>query len=400
VVLTADRPWEGNTSAYFTVFQDGDRYRMYYRGSHADEKAKNATHPEVTCYAESKDGIHWTRPSVGLFDFDGSKENNIVWAGQGSHNFTPFKDANPKAAAEARYKAFAGGKGGLLALKSADGIRWSLMSPKSVITKGAFDSQNLAFWDPTLGKYRDFHRAFRGVRDIMTCTSDDFLNWTPPVFLDYPGAPAEHLYTNAILPYERGPHILLGFPTRFLPATQQTEPTFMASRDGKVFRRWPEPVIPLKAPKDRDGNRSNYMAWGLVGLPGAKNELSVYAKEAYYAGPGSRLRRFTYRLDGFVSVHAPVEGGEILTKPIRFRGDKLVLNLVTSPKGSLAVEVLDSEGQPIEGFRLKQCRPLQGDSVAQSVAWEGGADLRRLASRPVRLRFVLRDADLFSFRFQ
>jgi hypothetical protein len=399
VVFTADHPWEGNTSAYFTIFRDGDLFRMYYRGSHADDNMK-ATHPEVACYAESKDGLHWTKPALGLFEYAGSKENNIVWTGLGSHNFTPFKDANPKAAADARYKALASGKGGLLALKSADGIHWSLMSDKPVITKGAFDSQNLAFWDPAIGKYRDYHRAFRVVRDIMTCTSDDFLTWTPPTFLEYPGVPLDHLYTNAVRPYERAPHFLLGFPTRFLPKTEQTEPTFMASRDGVVFKRWTEPVIPATAPKDRDGNRSNYMAWGMVQLPGRDNELTVYGKEAYYKGPGSRLRRFTYRVDGFVSIYAPPTGGEVVTKPIRFQGSKLVLNYTAAPTGYVAVEVQNDEGYPIKAFVLSQCRKLNGNSISETVVWNDSADLKQLTGTPVRLRFVLRRAELFSYRFQ
>jgi hypothetical protein len=399
VVLTADKPWEGNTSAYYTVFRDGDLFRMYYRGSHFDEKTKKAAHREVTCYAESKDGIQFTKPELGLFEFEGSKQNNIVWDGQGGHNFTPFKDANPKAAADARYKALASGKGGLLALKSADGVRWSLMSDKPVITKGAFDSQNLAFWDAQLGKYRDFHRAFRGVRDIMTCTSDDFLTWTPPTFLEYPNATLEQLYTNAVQPYDRAPHLLLGFPTRFLPAKEQTEPTFMASRDGQTFHRWTEAVIPRDAPQDRDGNRSNYMAWGVVQLPGNNKELSVYAKEAYYTGLGSRLRRFTYRMDGFVALNAPAEGGELITRPFRFQGEKLVLNFVTAAKGSVRVELQDQDGKPLEGFALTDCQPLQGDAVDQAVSWKTSSDLQKWAGKPVRLRFELKDADLFSFRF-
>lgn len=289
VVFTCDRPWEGNTCAYFTVFRDGDLFRMYYRGSH--HEGKTATHEEVACYAESEDGIHWRRPNLGLFEWNGARENNIIWTGPGAHNFTPFKDSNPKAGRDARYKALAGARGGLLALKSADAVHWSLMAEKPVITKGAFDSQNLAFWDAALGKYRDYHRIFRdGVRDIATCTSDDFLSWTEPVPLRYPGATKEHLYTNAIRPYERAAHLLLGFPTRFLAKTQQTEPVFMSSRDGLTFHRWSDPVIPITAPKDRDGNRSNYLAWGLLELPGRKKELSVYGTEAYYAGPAGRLR--------------------------------------------------------------------------------------------------------------
>ena len=104
-----------------------------------------------------------------------------------------------------------------------------------------------------------------------------------------------------IQPYFRAPHLLLGFPTRFQPKNEQVEPVLMTSRDGRHFRRWPEPLIPITAPEDRDGNRSNYMTWGLLELPGREGELSVYGTEAYYAGPGSRVRRFTFRTDGFVS---------------------------------------------------------------------------------------------------
>ncbi len=57
VAIVCDAPWEGNTSAYYTIFADGDRFRMYYRGAHFDEKTKNSAHPEFTCYAESRDGI-------------------------------------------------------------------------------------------------------------------------------------------------------------------------------------------------------------------------------------------------------------------------------------------------------------------------------------------------------
>jgi hypothetical protein len=185
VALTADKPWEGNTSAYVTVFKDGGRFRMYYRGAHFDERTKRAAHREVTCYAESRDGLHWVRPELGLFDFEGSTRNNIVWDGPGTHNFTPFLDANPNRPAEARYKALALVPGGLMALRSPDGIHWTGMAEAPVITRGAFDSQNLAFWDPTGRLYREYHRAFSdGVRDIMTGTSADFLKWTDPVFLE------------------------------------------------------------------------------------------------------------------------------------------------------------------------------------------------------------------------
>ena len=91
------------------MFQDGELYRMYYRGAHYDEKTRKTAHEELCCYAESRDGIHWVKPELGLWEFDGSKKNNIVWMGTGSHNFAPFRDANPDCAADARYKAIARG---------------------------------------------------------------------------------------------------------------------------------------------------------------------------------------------------------------------------------------------------------------------------------------------------
>ena len=49
VAIVFDEPWEGNTSAYPTVFRDGDKFRMYFRGSHYDEKTRKNTHPEFVC---------------------------------------------------------------------------------------------------------------------------------------------------------------------------------------------------------------------------------------------------------------------------------------------------------------------------------------------------------------
>ncbi len=408
VVLVTGAPWEGNTSAYYTIFRDRDRYRMYYRGSHYDEQTGKATHREVTCYAESTDGIHWSKPDLGLFEFDGSTENNIVWDGIGTHCFVAFKDDNPACPAEAKYKGIARGrprgKRGLYIFQSPDGIHWKLMRPEPVITEGAFDSQNLAFWDPHAKRYREFHRTFvDGKRAIMTGTSTDFVHWTKPVLLKYPGAPAEHLYTNAVRPYERAGHILIGFPTRYLPEQgQRVEPTFMASRDGLTFKRWSDAVIPESAPKDRGGNRSNYMTWGLVELPDRPNHYSVYATEAYYTGPDSRVRRFEYRKDGFVSVRGGAKGGDLLTRALVLGNlaERLVLNYQTHDGGSLRVGLESMDGEPIPGYGVKDCSPLQGDSIRANVNWSGGPDISTLKGKTVRLRFQLEKADVYSLQFQ
>jgi len=360
----------------------------------------------VTCYAESNDGIHWHKPNLGLFEWEGSKENNIVWTGPGTHNFTPFKDANPAAPPEQRYKALAGGP--LLALVSADGLHWSKLQEEPVITQGAFDSQNLAFWDSVRGQYREFHRGFRdGLRDILTSTSEDFIHWTEPQWLDYGGAPREHLYTNAAIPYFRAPHIFLAFPKRFVPERhairEHPEPgvsdgVLMSSRDGWHWdRRFMEAFLRPGPDPQNWTQRSNMIAWGLV--PTGPGEISLYHSEHYYH-PTCRLRRSTLRTDGFVSLHAPYAGGEFTTRLLTFQGRELVLNYATSAVGSIRVEIQDAAGHPYPGYALADCPEIYGDELERPVAWNAGTEVSALAGRPLRLRFVMQDADLYALRFR
>jgi len=431
VAITHDEPWEGNTCAFHAVFQDGELYRMYYRGSNDNRSlgGKGKTHPELVCYAQSRDGIHWEKPELGIVEFKGSKKNNIVWDSHGSHSFAAFKDANPNCPPDARYKALAYSKrspGGLYALKSSDAVHWSRMSDKPVI-KRTGDSQSVAFWDTTRGRYVTFHKlnrpdpqAVKGTwLDVATATSEDFLTWSDSTRLAYPGAANAHLYTNAVLPYHRAPHLFVGLPTRTqretdwhnekIPHDDISDAVLMTSRDGRNFKRWDEAFIrPGREGIDWErwgGHINNEPAWGIVEtrsrLPGRPAELSLYSIEGYFfPNQGARLRRFTLRLDGFVSVEAPLSGGEVLTKPIRFDGNKLVINFSTSGAGSIRVEIQDAAGKPIDGFALEQCPPIIGDTIARTVSWDSGTDVGALSGKPVRLRFVLKDADLYAFRFQ
>jgi len=335
IAVSHDQPWEGNCTCYHTVFKDGDRYRMYYNGGHFSfygwAKAR-AQHEEFTCYAESRDGIHWTKPKLGLVEYQGSKENNIILAGKWTHCFAPFKDSNPKCKPGEKYKAvaFCHGIRGLHAFRSADGLHWSLLSDEPIITEGAFDSQNLALWDSTRQRYVAFHRYIKdGKRDIMTATSEDFLDWSKPVGLAYGDAPREHLYTNAITAYSRAPHIFMGFPMRFVDRRHVgnripgvSDGLFMSSRDGRTFRRWSQAFIRPGLNRLRWFNRCNMTAWGILeteaDLPGRPKELSILSSEGYAEGREVRVRRFTLRLDGFVSVSAPPTGGEVVTRPLTF----------------------------------------------------------------------------------
>jgi hypothetical protein len=421
IVLLHDAPWEGNTCGYHTIFWDevyhGGRYRMAYRGSDADPETHEQSHPQLTCYAESEDGIHWVKPALNLVEFQGSRANNVIWDGVGVHNFTPFIDRNPACPPSARYKAVGGQKevGGLFAFTSPDGIHWSMLSETPIITQGTFDSQNLAFWDAVRGEYRAYVRDFRsddhaggeysGVRAIKTATSPDFLHWSEPVWLDYGDAPATHLYTNQIMPYPRAPHLFIGFPTRFVPDRGAlTEGLFMISRDGRTFDRWDEAIIPPGPNPERWHNRSNYIWWGLVptasSVPGAPPELSIYANEHYYKTGGVRIRRFTYRQDGFVSIRAGFDGGEIITPPLTFEGERLTINAATSAAGEVRVEIQRPDGTPHTGYSLAEAQPFYGDALDHVVQWQGGANIGALAGQTVRLRFALRDADLYAIQVE
>ena len=134
VAIVFDKPWEGNTSTYVTVFKDGDVVRMYYRGSNYDAATDKYSDQNV-CYAESRDGLRFEKPELGLFAFEGSKKNNIVWQGVGCHNFAPFRDANPACPPAEKYKAVASDdNNNLYAFKSPDGIHWSLLRLEPIIT--------------------------------------------------------------------------------------------------------------------------------------------------------------------------------------------------------------------------------------------------------------------------
>jgi hypothetical protein len=444
VVLVHDAPWEGNACCYHSVFQDGKLYRMFYRGWTLEVVANKLKQPHipVSCYAESPDGLHWKKPTLGLVAFNGSKENNIVLTSGPLGDVTLqvgeaayFKDENPDSPPEARYKALVLTTKplGLMPFQSGDALHWTPMSPHPVITQGAFDSQNLAFWDPLRREYRAYYRFFKeGVRDIRTSTSKDFLHWSDPVDLEYPDAPREQLYTNQIKPYYRAPHLFLGFPTRYMDrgwtestrnlpdpghreqraqanpryGTAVTEALFMTSRDGQLFHRWNDAF--LRPGIERPGAWNygqQFIAWQLVEtgstIPGAPNELSLYATESYWTGKkGNLLRRYRLRMDGFVSVHAPRTGGELITKPFTFAGSELTLNVATAAAGGVQVELQDAQGQPIPGFTLADCNLVFGDSLARHASWKQGKGVGSQAGKPVRLRLHLEDADLFSFQFR
>jgi hypothetical protein len=380
---------------YATVIKDGNLFRLYTRdgrGAKADGDAA-----EVTRYCESPDGIHWTRPKLGLFEIGGTKDNNVILhEAPFCHNFSPFLDTRPGVLPEERFKALAGTyPGGLFAFVSSDGIRWKKLQDKPVITytkEYAFDSQNVSFWSEAEGCYVCYFRHFldKQLRSVCRTTSSDFVHWSEPVPLK-PNFAGEHLYTTQTHPYFRAPHIYVALPTRFHPSRgDSTDILFMTARGDAPFdRTFREAFLRPGLDPARWGNRANYAALNVV--PTGPTEMSIYV---------TPFRRFTLRTDGFASVHAGADPGEMITRLLRFTGDELEVNYSTSAGGSLQVEVQDESGRPIPRFELENCIPLVGDSIGQVVRWKGNPGLGQLAGQPVRLRFVLQDADLFAIQFR
>jgi hypothetical protein len=386
---------------YSTIIKVGDLYRAYYRDVRKGYTGKRHDgHPgEITCYAESRDGYEWTFPQLNIFDAEGTHGKNAIWDGRNmcSHNFSPFYDGSPGVHGRLHHKALAGvmGGGGLYALGSPDGIHWKLLQDKPVmkpIGGYSFDSQNVSFWSVAEKQYVCYFRTFQTphgkLRTIHRTTSKNFLNWTKPVAMN-PNLPGEHLYTSQTQPYFRAPHIYIATPTRFRPDRgSSTDILFMSTRAGssEYDRLFTEAFIRPGRDPDRWGNRSNYV--GLNVVPTAPGEMSIYHKSGH---------RYTLRTDGFISVRAGANEGELLTKPLRFAGSKLELNFATSAAGSLRVEIQHANGEPIPGFALSNCKELVGDRISQQVQWK--QDLAKIANTPIRLRFVMTECDLYSFRF-
>lgn len=432
IALVHDAPWEGNVCCYHTVLRDDTNYKMYYRGS--AWKLPGYRDHQVVCYAESDDGIVWRKPTLGLHEYDGSKENNIIMKDDGAdaaHNFSPFYDRNPACKPDEKYKAVAGGRG-MYGFASSDGIRWRKVSDKPLVTNGDFDSQNIVFWDVANDCYVAYYRKYwkgpdgRPLRGIQRVTSPDFLHWSnDPKWVSYDTeAPNDQLYTNAIHPYDRAPGIYVGFPKRFTEGRNSaydksngggipgvSDGVFMSSRDGMRFFRWAEAFLRPGLQHERWINRNNMIAWGFVqtksAIAGCPDEISLYSTENYYSLEApNRLRRMTIRLDGFVSVNAPWHGGAVTTKPLTFSAAqggnvaRLLLNASTSGAGFIRCEIRDENGKPYLGYSLEESVEVFGDGIELPMAWKSGADVTPLAGKTVVLRFDMKDADVYSYRFR
>jgi hypothetical protein len=414
-VLSFDEPYEGNFACYVTVLKDEQKYRMYYRGQSTDKS------PSVTCYAESNDGRKWVKPRLGLNAYQGRKDTNIIMVGDGTGNFCPFIDANPMVKPEEKFKAVGGSaRTGLYAFASVDGVNWHRLYDRPVFTEGAFDSQNVPFWSDAEGCYVLYFRVwsegdFNGIRTISRTTSKDFIHWSRPERMTFGDTPMEHLYTNQTHPYYRAPHIYLAFSMRLMPERQLlsaeearslgvfpdrerhvSDTIFMTSRGGTAYQRTFMSAY-FRPGLDRKMwvARNSIVALGVVPLE--KGRMGLY-RQHHYASPTNHLVLYSMREDGIASLHAGAEAGFVVTKPFKHTGTGLWLNYATSAVGTVAVEVLDADGNGLTGFSGEQASRFFGDSLEEEVKWSAGRSWAQLAGKVVQLRISLHDADLYSIQ--
>ena len=429
VVLTHGEAWEGDMCDYHCILKDDDRYRMYYLAWRTCGDAP------MIAYAESTDGLLWVKPQLGLCAFEGARDNNIILDKNTDtfDNFSVFRDSNPNCPPDEVYKGVGldGSDHWLWCFTSADGVRFK--KAWRMTDRGKFDTLNVAFWDRHTAQYfcyiRDFHnvpsdgRLNEGIRDIRWMVSEDFKTWTTPVLLDFGEGEDYPLYTNVAQPYYRGDHMFVGFPSRYverkewtpnfeqLPGVQRrkermkrqpryglavTDCVFMCSRDGKHWKRWDEAF--MRPGPERDYNwvyGDCYPAVGMIEtpspLPDAAPELSMFAFENHWGRIPAELRRYTIRMDGFVSYHATFQPQRVVTKPFTFEGRALSVNFATSAAGYVKITLRGNAAE------LTSCE-LFGDSIDRRVVFQGG-EVSSLAGQQVTMEMEMSDADVYSFKF-
>ncbi len=431
VVFEPTEEWEGIAFRYPNVVYDNGKYRMYY-----------LARPTFVCYAESDDGLHWVKPSLGICEFKGSTENNILLRSMDKpeengffDNFFVFLDTNPNADPNKKYKALVYMNVYQLGYYSSpDGIHFTFETMLDV--PGKFDSLNVCWWDEKAERYvayiRDFHDIPEGdlnagIRDARRTESEDFVHWTTPELITFNETEDYPIYTNNIERYYRNPDILIGFPTRYeerpawndsfeqlcgkegrLISMEQvekrlgltiTDSIFMASRDGVNWDKIDEALFTPGQEYSKNWLYGNcYNAYFMMETPcddGENTELSLFIGQYYDTRNGNKavMERYTLRRDGFACYRARFKGDKLVTTPFVFDGDEMYINFATSAKGSIYITIKDNEGHS-----AKTCE-LFGDSDERKVTFEN-ANLRDFAGKEVTLEFDMKDAKLYAFMFK
>jgi hypothetical protein len=269
----------------------------------------------------------------------------------------------------------------------------------------------------------------RSVARIETASLDS--TWEEPFLLvmsrDEQDPSGMDLYTNSCQKYALAPDVYFGFPTPYYhynppqrkylndPALKlggkindgTLDTQLATSRDGITWTRQRLAYIPVHREQGLD-YRVNMIFPGMLYHPDRVDQF--YGGYTFTHGDtGARTRlqgrelggylRVSQRIDGFISCDFAYTGGRVVTQPIVFEGNRLVLNVNTSAAGEGRVAILDEDGKAIEGFGIDDCHYINGDYLEKSVEWSGGGDVSKLAGKPVRLAFEMRGTKLFSYRF-
>lgn len=441
VSVALDQPWEERLHNGLSVIKDRHRFLLYYSAANR------------LAVAESSDGIHWNKPSLGLIKVNGNRQNNLVGSVDG-HLMVPdsgpipevFLDARPKVNPGERFKAFTlietPGLTQVICWVSADGFRFRKLRDEPIIATslyGAFDGLESLFWSESEQQYVLYVRYAIRVeppnpddpnrRCVARMTSKDLLHWETPEPMTFGRngvMPPDHHYNNQTSPYFRAPHLFIALSNRLAQnraaltrdqaiaanlrssRTDMPDPltwllkdcadtVMMTTRGGNHYDRLFQEAIVRPGPGAKNWvTRSNYTLRGLH--PTGSREMSIYVSR-HNGQTTSHVRRYVFRTDGLVSIHAPFAGGELLTQPLTFQGNALEINYATSAVGSIRVEIQDLSGKPLSGLTLDDCIEILGDEITGTVHWNSSVSLSQIAGQPVRLRFVMKDADLYSLRF-
>ncbi len=436
VAIKIDKPWEGPANGPRAVFRHDDRLLMYYRAMTVNKGDVSGQ----TCVAISNDGVTWTKPNLGHAAYGEHQDTNIVADDAGNAlTIIPWLDTRPGVPKNERIKAFYSeavsgekhtafrdpkGPKRLVMFASADGLTFRKLDPQpKIVSKlpNSFDGGNTMFWSDVEQKYVLYFRIWDRGRSIGRMTSKDFLHWSDPQPMTYGDSPREQLYTNQTQPYFRAPHIYIAPAARFMERRRVvtdeqvkaiglkrsqghfygndcSDAVLLTSRAGtsQYDRTFMEAFVRPGLGPSNWVSRTNYPLTGL--LPNGSDQIMLFVAR-HYMQDSWHIERLLLRTDGFASVNAPWSGGEMVTKPLTYSGDRLEINYSTSAAGSVRVEIQDADGKPLPGFAASDCAEIIGDEIGRTVSWKHGCDVRKLAGQAVRLRFELKDADLYSFRF-
>ena len=405
-VLLKDRPWEQGLLNYTCVIQDPEEglFKMWYQMIQPMDDGN-----ESWClYAESKDGVRWDKPSLGIVEFQGSKQNNILFHEseniRGTPSYWVMKDyAEPDP--EKRYKMMLQawdfrGRSARIAF-SPNGIHWTI--PKYGNLLGPFDSQNIMFWDERVGQYVAYFRSHvGGRRSISRATSPEGFHWSRPVTVHTPDAqdaPTWHLYTPGIFPYTPARNTYVMITAGFDEVTHTMYGQLGLSRDGLQWRRFRKPFIPLGKEGEWDSG-SNYPIGSEIVVEG---QTAIYYKGANKpAHSYDSVRGIGLALlheGGFVGRRAENEG-TLVTYLLRVRDDRSTFYLnADADGGSIRAELLDVAGKVIPGFSRQDCGDINGKGTDLPIRWKGAdAPREHLRNGPVRLKLYLKKATVYGFR--